>query len=255
MTPQKAAEIAGRAARRLNMPWSDADVVATRLLRLWPLARRWRVVSRVPSEMAETTILVEERSGRAFPQRVRHARSLAERIDTGSRPMPTFAEWLSLSDAERANTASGWNAYGGEGREILIEVTEDFRAKYGNIPGVEITGFGVYHGGSWVITVTHPFVFDRRLLPPSHLGIGVHTSSGHDLPPEFQDGKRRYSYVWAPPHYEQFVDRCADEIRRQLGRPDMSRDEILAALVGMPFEQFREHCRQSVREGRIAAFE
>src|SRR4030095_1781136 len=114
MTPQKPAEIAGRAARRLNMPWSDADVVATRLLRLWPLARRWRVVSRVPNEMAETTILVEERSGRAVPQRV----PPPECIDTGSRPMPTFEEWLSLSDAERANRASRWNAYGGEGREI-----------------------------------------------------------------------------------------------------------------------------------------
>ncbi len=79
MTPQRAAELAGRAARRLNMPWSDADVVAMRLFRLWPLARKWRVVSRVPSEMAETTIVVDERSGRAFPQRVRHARSLAER--------------------------------------------------------------------------------------------------------------------------------------------------------------------------------
>jgi hypothetical protein len=77
MTPQEAADIAGRAARRLNMPWSDEHVVATRLFRLWPFPRNWRVVSRVPSEIAETTIIVEERSGRAFPRRVRHSRSLA----------------------------------------------------------------------------------------------------------------------------------------------------------------------------------
>lgn len=61
MTPQQAAEIAGGAARRLNMPWSAEHVVATRLFRLWPLPRYWRVVSRVPGEVAETTILVEER--------------------------------------------------------------------------------------------------------------------------------------------------------------------------------------------------
>ena len=176
-------------------------------------------------------------------------------MDTGARRIPTFAEWLSLSDAERANEAARWNTYGGEGSEIVAAVTEDFRAKYGNLSGVERIVFGVYHGGSWVIGVIHPLVFDRRLLPLSHLGIMVHTSIGGELPPEFQDSKRRYSFVWAPPHYEQFVDRCADEIRRQLGRPDMSRDEILAALVRMPFEQFREHCRQSVREGRMAAFE
>jgi hypothetical protein len=79
MTPREAAEIAGRAARRPNLPWNDEHVVATRLLRLWPLPRNWRVVSRVPSELAETTILVEERGGRAFPRRVRHSRALAER--------------------------------------------------------------------------------------------------------------------------------------------------------------------------------
>jgi hypothetical protein len=78
MTPQEAAEIAGRLARRLNMPWSHEHVVATRLFRLWPLPRHWRVVSRVASELAETTIIVEERSGRAFPRRVRHSRSLAD---------------------------------------------------------------------------------------------------------------------------------------------------------------------------------
>jgi len=78
MTSQEAAEIAGRTARRLNMPWNDEHVVAKRLFRLWPLPRDWRVVSRVPREIAETTIIVEERTGRAFPRRVRHSRSLAE---------------------------------------------------------------------------------------------------------------------------------------------------------------------------------
>ena len=48
------------------MPWNAEHVVATRLWRLWPRPRGWRVVSRVPSELAETPLLVEERSGRAF---------------------------------------------------------------------------------------------------------------------------------------------------------------------------------------------
>jgi hypothetical protein len=182
-------------------------------------------------------------------------RAAPDSMNTSRRRIPTFAEWLGLSDLERSNEASRWNTYGGEGSEIVAAATEDFRAKYGNIPGLRLVEFGVYHGGDWVIAVTHQFIFDRRLLPQVHLGIGVHTSVRHDLPPEFQDGKRRYDYVWAPPHYEQFVDRCGDEIRRQLGRPDMRRGEMLSALVGMPFEQFRELCRQSVREGRMAAFE
>ena len=73
MTSEEAASIAGRTARRLNMPWNAENVVATRLWRLWPLPRNWRVVSRVPSELAETTIIVEEATGRAFPKRVRHS--------------------------------------------------------------------------------------------------------------------------------------------------------------------------------------
>jgi mRNA-degrading endonuclease toxin of MazEF toxin-antitoxin module len=39
------------------MPWSD-DVRVSRLWRFWPFARRWRVVSRVAAEFAETTIVV-----------------------------------------------------------------------------------------------------------------------------------------------------------------------------------------------------
>ena len=74
MIPQEAATIAGHTARRLNMPWNDEQVVATRLFRLWPFPRNWRVVSQVPIDLAETTMIVEERSGRAIPRRVRHCR-------------------------------------------------------------------------------------------------------------------------------------------------------------------------------------
>jgi hypothetical protein len=172
-----------------------------------------------------------------------------------SHTVPSFERWLTLSDSERAAIQSGWNAYAGEGGEIVSKASDDFRAKYGRLPGVAVDGPGVYHGGSWVISVRHPFIFDRRTLPGSHLGIGVHTSSGPELPPEFQDGTRRFSYVWAPPHYEEFVDHNETEIRKQLGDPAMTRYEMLSALVGRPFDEFVEFCRESVREGRIAQFE
>jgi hypothetical protein len=137
---------------------------------------------------------------------------------------------------------------------LVERVCADFREKYGSIPNLEIGGPGVYHGGTWVISVRHPFVFDRRRVPSYHLGIQIRTWSGADLPTEFRDGTRRHDYVWAPPHYEQFVDRCAQDIRTQLGRPDMSRYEILSALVGRPFDDFVDSCKNSVREGKIASF-
>ena len=169
--------------------------------------------------------------------------------------LPTFAEWLALSDRERREIQSRWNTYGGEGIDLVSDVAADFRAKYGHIPGVEVDGPGVYHGGAWVIAVRHPFVFDRRTLPGEHLGIEVHTSLPPELPAEFQDGTRQHSYVWAPPHFEQFVDRCADQIRTQLRRSDISRDEMLSALVGMPFTEFVDNCRARVREGKMEPFE
>ena len=74
MTAVLAAKIAARTARVLNLPWGS-QVTVTRLWRFWPLARRWRVVSRVPAELAETTIIVNEGTLSAVPQRVRHSRA------------------------------------------------------------------------------------------------------------------------------------------------------------------------------------
>ena len=169
--------------------------------------------------------------------------------------MPTFAEWLKLSDDERAALQERWNPYGGEGFGLVEEITADFGANYGHLPNLHIEGPGVYHGGQWVIGLRVPFVFDRRSLPDSHLGVRVHASLTGELPREFADGTRLHSYVWAPPHYEAFVDRAAGEIRTQLGGAEMSRDDMLSALVGMPFSQFVELCRSSVRDGRLEPFE
>lgn len=169
--------------------------------------------------------------------------------------VPALAEWLTLSDHERAEIKERWNPYGGEGFGLVDAITSDFRAKYGHLPGLQIDGPGVYHGGQWVIGLRVPFVFDRRPIPSTHLGIMVHTSLTGELPREFADGTRRHEYVWAPPHYEAFVDRAADEIRAQLGVADMSRNDMLSALVGMPFSQWLALVRSSVREGRLEPFE
>ena len=41
--------------------------------------------------------------------------------------LPTFAEWLELSDGERREIQSRWNAYGGEGHQLVSDVAADFR--------------------------------------------------------------------------------------------------------------------------------
>jgi hypothetical protein len=91
-------------------------------------------------------------------------------------PPPSFDEWLALSERERRDMQSRWNAYGGQGHDLVAAVTADFRSKYGHLPQLQINGPGVYHGGYWVIGVAVPAAFDRRQLPSEHLGITVHTS-------------------------------------------------------------------------------
>jgi|SRR5688572_17476512 len=169
--------------------------------------------------------------------------------------VPTFEEWTALPDADRARIQVGWNAYAGEGGEIVMKAADDFRATFGHLPGLSVFGPGVYHGGSWVIAASHPFVFDRRTIPASHLGIRVHASIGPELPREFEASTRKYKYVWAPPHYEAFVDNNAAQIRQILGDARMSRDEMLSALVGRPFDEFVLSCREHVSADRIEPFE
>jgi hypothetical protein len=150
--------------------------------------------------------------------------------------VPTFAEWLELPDAERTKIRDSWNPYGGEGRELISEVSEHLRLELSHLP-LEFSGPGVYHGGQWVIAIRRPFIIDKRELPQYYLGIMVHYSQLGELPPEFEAG-RTNEYVWAPEHYERFVDRAGEEIRRTLGKPNLTRDEMLEALTGMPFAEY-----------------
>jgi len=91
MTEREAIDIAARKARQLNMPWGP-DVVATRL-GFWPLPRNWRVVCRAPAELSETTILVNDRSGDAFPHQVH----VAGRDEEAAPPPPEVSPQIEVA--------------------------------------------------------------------------------------------------------------------------------------------------------------
>jgi hypothetical protein len=118
-----------------------------------------------------------------------------------------------------------------------------------------VDGAGSPHGGGWEIDVTHDVIFDRRWIPGHYLGFSVHSRVQGPLPPEFANQDRPHGYAWSPPNFERFVDRCSNEIRQRLGNPTMSRNEMLDALVGRPFEEFVALCRESVKKGFIPPFE
>ena len=166
-----------------------------------------------------------------------------------------MTEWLGLAEENRVRHVARLNAYAGEGAQLIRQIADRFRDEFGHLPGLTMTGHGVYHGGSWVIGASHPFVFDRRWLPNRYLGVEVRASIRPPLPPEFEGQEYPHGYVWSPPNYERFVDRCADEIRQRLGNPEMTRAQMLHALVGRPFEEHVSDCRRWVTEGAIPPFE
>jgi hypothetical protein len=151
---------------------------------------------------------------------------------------PSLQEWKALPESERKHIVPTWNAYSGEGEPLLSQIVEEFRQEYGNVRGLSITGLANYHG-SLVIAVRTNLIFDKRLVPDRYLGLGVHRSST-GTPESFNVFG---SYHWAPENYEHLVDTHTDVIRRELGQPEISREEMLYALIGMKFEDWINRCR------------
>jgi hypothetical protein len=169
--------------------------------------------------------------------------------------VPDLESWKGLTSQEQHTRIFDYSERE-EARPLVQSIVDDFRRAHGHVEGLVIRDQpGSYHGGEWVIDVTYPFIFDRRSLPRQHLGVRVHAGPQLPLPPEFENQNPPDGYAWSPPNFERFVDRCANEIRQRLGNPTMSRAEMLDALVGMPFEEFVAHCRESVRKGSIPPFE
>jgi len=163
--------------------------------------------------------------------------------------------WLELTEDERTSRVAAFNAYAGEGGELVKQIADRLREKLRHFRDVTVDGGGIYHGGSWAIGVSYPFVFDRRLIPERYLGVDVRGGAQMPLPPEFEGQTYPNGYVWSPPNFERFVDRCADEIRQRLGQPNMTREEMLHALIGCPFAEHLSNCRRWVKEGVVPPFE
>jgi hypothetical protein len=169
--------------------------------------------------------------------------------------VPTFEEWLNLTEDERERQMGQLNGYDGVGEALMTRIVECFREEFGHLPGIAVGGPSTPQGGGWAIDVFHDMIFDRRWLPHRYLGVAVRPGPRPPLPTEFSGQQYPTGYAWSPPNYERFVDRCGDEIRERLGKPNMSRHEMLHALIGRPFEEHVARCREGVAAGFIPPFE
>lgn len=150
----------------------------------------------------------------------------------------TLDDWTALSDEERGRIAREWSPHDTSGIDSLLnEILEEFRKTY---PHLNVKGLGNVHG-SLELIVTHPFVFDKRSVPSSFLGMSVRASLSSQVPDDFEVFA---GYLWAPENYANYVDNHLDEIRSTLSEPGMDRAEILHALIGIPFEDWVEQCRR-----------
>ena len=110
-----------------------------------------------------------------------------------------------------------------------------------------------------VIDINRPFLFDNRILPKSFEGLDLKTVIQGELPAEFivdrskPDWTKR-EYIWAPERFEKYVDRCSDEIKKQLGNKEMTRDEMLSALCFGDFQEHKKKVAELIKEGKVPKY-
>ena len=61
-------------------------------------------------------------------------------------------------------------------------------------------------------------------------------------------------YIWAPERFEKYVNRCGDQIKKELGTPDMSREDLLDALCFGDFIAHKEKVERLIKEGKLPVY-
>ena len=133
-------------------------------------------------------------------------------------------------------------------------ILAEFRKQYGHLEakGLEICCIANLIADHYVISVSHPFIFDRRSLPKSFMGLDVRGGTNeNELPKEFQVYDQNSEYIWAYQRFERYVDAHSDLIRRTLGDSTMSRADMLDALCFGNFEELKRDCIRWEQEGTI----
>lgn len=146
---------------------------------------------------------------------------------------------------------------------MLYDTLNRFEKKFAHLKkkGLRINGLKMIDPKrkKHVIDVSRPLVFDNRELPKSFEGIEVKAIIHGDLPAEFSVDRTKTDwfkreYIWAPERFELFVDRCSDDIRKQLGNPKMSRADMLSALAFGDYEAHKQKVLDLIKEGKLPKY-
>jgi len=141
----------------------------------------------------------------------------------------------------------------------MFEILKSFESKFGSLKkkGLRIEGLTMIDPKrkKHVINISKPFLFDNRLLPKTYEGLDIKSKIEGGLPEEFKMDRESLTkeYLWAPIKFEKYVDRCAEDIKKQFGNPNMSRNEMLDALAFGSFEDHKLKTLNLIKEGKIPA--
>lgn len=146
---------------------------------------------------------------------------------------------------------------------MLYDTLNRFEKKFAHLKkkGLRINGLKMIDPKrkKHVIDVSRPLVFDNRELPKSFEGLEVKAVIHGELPCEFsidrtQPDWTKKEYIWAPERFELFVDRCCEDIRKKLGNPQMSREDMLSALAFGDFPAHKQKTDDLIREGKLPRY-
>ena len=143
---------------------------------------------------------------------------------------------------------------------LLYDTLDRFEKKFAHLKkkGLRVNGLKMIDPKrkKHVIDISRPLLFDNRQLPKIFEGLDVKAVVSGDLPAEFNIDRtkpdwQKKEYVWAPERFEKYVDRCGDEIKKKLGDPKMSREDMLSALCFGDYKAHKEKTKQLIKEGKL----
>lgn len=144
----------------------------------------------------------------------------------------------------------------------MNNIINEFRRQYVHLErfGLIVDNDILEIEGVKFISMTHPFIFDNRWIPPKFEGFFTRSSiNSSDLPIEFQIDQSKWdwykhSYLWAPERFEKFVSRFEKEIRIALDNSNLSKEEMLDALCFGDFKKHKNLTDERIRAGELPAY-
>lgn len=146
----------------------------------------------------------------------------------------------------------------------MYQTLDNFKERYKHLQkkGLRILGIKLIdpEKKTHVIEISRPLIFDSRIIPDRYEGLRIKRRIHGPLPEEFQVDRdavdfHKREYIWAPERFEKYVDRCSDKIRKQLGDPDLTREDMLDAICFGNFRKHKQKVQNLIREGKLPPYQ